>query len=370
MDFCDIIYGMMDKLSKQDGRDLLSMSESELEKEITGIGLPRYRAGQIRRHLLAGVGDFVEMSDLPKDARLLLAEKYTTGVPEAEKTLVSETDGTRKYLFRYADGERVESVVMEYLHGLTICVSTQVGCNMACSFCASGIDGKKRDLTSGEILGQIAAAQRDVGKRISGVVMMGIGEPLDNYDNVIKFLSLVTSKDAEKYGLCIGARHISLSTCGLCDKIDRLAGESYEITLSISLHAADDETRRQLMPVAKRWPISELMRSCRDYYDKTHRRISFEYTLIPGKNDSPREAAKLASLLKSSMGSRPFHINLIPVNAVEGRFKAGSRPAAARFCAELGRLGVNATVRRTLGPDINASCGQLRRGADSVPAGE
>ena len=343
--------------------DLLSMGEKGLGAEIEKLGFPRYRAGQIWRQMLAGTSDFSEMTDLPLAMRQTLAERYVTGVPAIERRLISKIDGTRKYLFRCADGETIESALMEYRHGLTICVSTQVGCNMACAFCASGIGGKRRDLTAGEILGQVAAAQRDVGRRISGVVMMGIGEPLDNYDAVISFLGEITSSANEKYGLCIGARHISLSTCGLCDKIERLAGERYEITLSISLHAADDETRRQLMPVAKRWSLDDLLSACRDYFDRTHRRISFEYTLVPGRNDSPSDAGKLAALLKRYMGARPFHVNLIPVNAVEGRFAAGSRASAARFAAGLTRLGVNATVRRTLGPDINASCGQLRRGA-------
>ena len=358
----------MEKLSEKAGPDLLSLTEAELAETVVSLGLPRYRAGQIRRNMLAGISDFADMSDLPKDARALLAGRYVTGVPRIEKRLISEIDGTRKYLFRCADGEMIESAVMEYRHGLTICVSTQVGCNMGCVFCASGIGGKRRDLTPGEILGQVAAAQRDIGRRISGVVMMGIGEPLDNYQAVMRFLSEITSKENEKHGLCIGARHISLSTCGLCDRIADLAGERYEITLSISLHAADDETRKTLMPVARRWSLDELLTSCRDYFDRTHRRISFEYTLVPGKNDSPGEAGKLAALLKKYMGGRPFHVNLIPVNAVEGRFAAGSRRSAALFAEELGRLGVNATVRRTLGPDINASCGQLRRGSGPTGA--
>ena len=258
---------------------------------------------------------------------------------------------------------------MSYKYGRTLCVSTQVGCNMGCVFCASAIGGKLRDLDAGEILGQVYAASLDCGGRIGGVVMMGMGEPLDNYENSVRFIGLVTSPE----GLNISARRISLSTCGICDKITRLSQEKYDITLSISLHASDDETRSRLMPVNRAYGIDKLMpvnraygidklmRVCREYFDETGRRISFEYTLIPGKNDGEDDALRLARLFRRYFEGAPFHVNLIPVNPVEGKFEGGGRGEAQRFRRTLERMGINATVRRTLGADINASCGQLRR---------
>jgi 23S rRNA (adenine2503-C2)-methyltransferase len=278
--------------------------------------------------------------------------------------LVSAIDGTVKYLFELADGNTVESVVMKYKHGNTICVSSQVGCRMGCAFCASTIGGKARDLAASEILGQILAAQNDIGERISNIVMMGIGEPLDNYDNVIRFLRLV----GDENGLNIGYRHISLSTCGVVDKIDKLAKESFPITLSISLHASNDETRSSIMPINKKWNIDALLNACLRYYTITKRRISFEYTLISGKNDSKESAIELAELLnkklrpKSSKDTFPIHVNLIPVNPVnETDFSAFDKAAVEKFAATLEQKGIRATVRRRLGADINASCGQLRR---------
>ena len=275
---------------------------------------------------------------------------------------MSKLDGTVKYLFELRDGNCIESVVMDYHHGLTICISSQVGCRMGCKFCASTIGGKLRDLTPGELIGQVIAASRDMGKRISNIVMMGIGEPLDNYDNVVKFLRLVNDPD----GVCIGYRHISLSTCGLADKIDRLAEENIPLTLSISLHAASDEIRSAIMPVNKKFGVDALLAACRRYYSVTGRRISFEYTLIAGKNDSREEAERLAELLNSRLRSKgdtmPIHVNLIPVNEVEeSGCRPPSRDVTEAFRATLEKKGIRATVRRTLGPDINASCGQLRR---------
>ena len=265
---------------------------------------------------------------------------------------MSALDGTVKYLFRLFDGNCVESVVMKYAHGNTICISSQVGCRMGCRFCASTIGGKVRDLSAGELLGQVLAAQRDTGERISNIVMMGIGEPLDNYDNVLKFLHLVNCPE----GINIGYRHISLSTCGLVNRIRQLAQENLPITLSISLHAPDDATRSSIMPV----------NACRDYFAATGRRISFEYTLIAGKNDSPAAAEKLAHVLNAHLRSRtdtmPIHVNLIPVNPVaETGFSHSGKQAIHRFASILESRGIRATVRRTLGADINASCGQLRR---------
>jgi 23S rRNA (adenine2503-C2)-methyltransferase len=274
----------------------------------------------------------------------------------------SEIDGTRKYLFGLNDGNIIESVLMRYKHGNSVCISSQVGCRMGCKFCASTLAGRVRDLEAGEMLGQIIAAQRDLNIRISNVVMMGIGEPLDNYDNVVRFLTLVNLED----GINIGYRHISLSSCGIVPRIKELAELDLPITLSISLHAPDDETRSAIMPINRRYGVDELLDACRDYYKATGRRISFEYTLISGKNDSVESAIHLARVLNSKLRTRsetmPIHVNLIPVNEVtESGFQSSGKDAVRRFAAELEKKGIRATVRRTLGSDINASCGQLRR---------
>ena len=284
-------------------------------------------------------------------------------LPEVRKKLVSKLDGTIKYLFELADGNCIESVLMKYRHGNSICVSTQVGCLMGCAFCASTIGGRVRNLSPGEILGQVIAAQRESGERISNIVMMGIGEPLDNYENVIKFLHLVN----HEYGLNIGYRHISLSTCGLVDKIYKLREEGLPITLSISLHAADDSLRSRLMPINRRWSIAELLDACRDYYHSgPGRRISFEYILIPGLNDSPADANRLADLLNSHLRAAdpmPIHVNLIPQNKVSSRELSppDARAADPRAFAAILERRESDTLRRRLGADINASCGQLRR---------
>jgi 23S rRNA (adenine2503-C2)-methyltransferase len=279
-----------------------------------------------------------------------------------EEKYVSMIDGTVKYLFKLHDGACIESVLMKYKHGNTICISSQVGCRMGCKFCASTIGGRDRDLLPSELLGQIIAAELDSGERISNIVMMGIGEPLDNYDNVIKFLKLVNHPD----GINIGYRHISLSTCGVVPKIRALAEVDIPITLSISLHAATDEKRSEIMPVNNKWKIAELLSACVDYYKVTGRRISFEYTLILGKNDTDADARELANLLKNAFRGTgaPIHVNLIRVNEVkETGFKKGSDESAHAFAATLEKLGVVATVRRRLGADVNAACGQLRRKA-------
>lgn len=347
-------------------RDILSMTPEELrEFTVTELGEPKYRADQIWSFMYKGEG-FDGMSNLPKKLRESLAEKAELRLPTVALKLVSQVDGTVKYLFELIDGQRIESVVMRYKYGLTICISSQCGCRMGCRFCASTIGGKVRDLTPSELLGQIIAAQKDMGERISHVVMMGIGEPLDNYDNVIKFLRLV---NMEK-GLCIGYRNISLSTCGVVPKIDKLAEESFPITLSISLHAPDDEARSAIMPVNNAWGVDELLSACRRYFDTTGRRISFEYTLISGKNDSVEAAVKLASVLKKYMKDG-IHVNLIPLNEVaEREYKRGRNEDIKRFCDTLGKYGINATVRRRLGPDINASCGQLRRNSGASAQSE
>ena len=336
--------------------DFLSLTLPELELEITRLGYPKFRAKQIFEWMYKGA-DFPEMSNLPQKMRSELSEKACVRIPIVAKKLVSSLDGTAKYLFELSDGHYIESVLMHYKYGFTICISSQVGCRMGCRFCASTIDGKVRDLLPSELLGQIIAASKDSGERISHVVMMGIGEPLDNYDNVIKFLKLVNMQD----GLGISYRNISVSTCGIVPKIAALAEEELPITLSISLHAVDDDTRSEIMPVNNAYGVAELLCACNSYFEKTGRRISFEYTLINGKNDSRDEAEKLARVLKKYMKC-PVHVNLIPLNPVaEREYKTVDRQNAILFASTLNRHGINATVRRTLGPDINASCGQLRR---------
>lgn len=341
--------------------NILSYTPDELKSLMGEIGEPAYRAGQIFSQLHKGIA-LSEMTNVGKSTKEKLSKVVDCSFPEVKRKLVSAIDGTVKYLFSLSDGNCIESVVMKYEHGYTICISSQVGCRMGCKFCASTIAGRVRDLVPGELLGQIIAAQRDLGIRISNVVMMGIGEPLDNYNNVIKFLKLVNLPE----GINIGYRHISLSTCGIVPKIYELARVDLPITLSISLHAPDDETRSAIMPVNNTWGVSELLDACREYYKVTGRRMSFEYTLIAGKNDSAVSAAHLARVLNSHLRSKdegmPIHVNLIPVNEVaESGFKSTGRDAVRRFAAELEKKGIRATIRRTLGSDINASCGQLRR---------
>ena len=342
-------------------KELLSLTKEELEELLLSIGEPRYRAGQIFQGLHKGLSP-EEMTNIGKVTRAKLAEVATYYLPKVKRKLVSAIDGTVKYLFELSDGHAVESVVMHYDHGTTICISSQVGCAMGCKFCASTIGGKVRNLTPAELLGQVIAAGKDSGERIDGIVMMGIGEPLDNFDNVIRFLTLVNAEG----GVNIGYRHISLSTCGLVPKIDQLATYTLPITLSISLHAADDETRDAIMPVNRAYPIAELLSACLRYFKTTGRRICFEYTLIQGKNDSREQAQKLAVLLNRALRTRtetmPIHVNLIPVNEVEETgFKRTGAQAIKQFAATLEKNGIRATVRRRLGADINASCGQLRR---------
>ena len=321
--------------------------------EKTGVKIEKYRAKQIYSFLVKGAADFDELSNIPKNVRDVLRENTYLTLPKIETKLVSKIDGTVKYLFRLHDGEFIESVFMRYEHGNTLCISSQVGCRMGCSFCASTLTGLKRNLTPSEMTGQIIAAQKDMNERVSNVVMMGIGEPLDNYENVLKFLRNVNDEN----GLNIGLRHISLSTCGLCDKIRDLADKGLQITLSVSLHASDAETRKKLMPVAKRFDLDELIASCRYYIEKTGRRISFEYSMIHGENDTPAHAERLRKLLSGML----CHVNLIPLNSVRERsYTKSTREAIEKFKAVLEKGHITATVRRRLGSDINASCGQLR----------
>ena len=342
-------------------KNILSYTPDELKEVMVSVGEPAYRAKQIFTQLHKGTL-LDEMTNVGKGTKEKLHALLDCTLPRVKRKLVSQLDGTIKYLFELSDGNCIESVVMKYEHGYTICVSSQVGCRMGCKFCASTVAGRVRDLEAGEILGQLISAQRDLNIRISNIVMMGIGEPLDNYDNVVKFLNIVNLPD----GVNIGYRHISLSTCGVVPKIYELAELNLPITLSISLHATDDNIRTEIMPVNKAWGVDKLLDACRDYYKSTERRISFEYTLIAGKNDTKQNALHLANTLNAKLRSRtetmPIHVNLIPVNEVtESGFKSSDKDAVKRFAAVLESRGIRATVRRTLGSDINASCGQLRR---------
>ena len=334
--------------------DIKSMTLGELRESFAQMDLPAYKAKQVYKWLHKGVSSFEEMTDQSKKTREILSEKYYISVANVEKKQVSAYDNTVKYLFSLPDGALVESVLMEYHHGYSICISTQVGCRMGCTFCATGKSGFLRNLTPSEMLSQIQAAQADSGIRISNVVMMGMGEPLDNYENVLRFLELVSSDD----GMNIGMRHISLSTCGVVDKIYDLAERKLQLTLSVSLHAPNDAIRQTTMPINRRWGVDELLKACRYYAKTTSRRISFEYAMIAGVNDGDDCARELAGKLKGTLS----HINLIPVNDVTGSGYRKSDPARLqRFCKILGESGLTATVRRTLGSDIDASCGQLRR---------
>ena len=339
--------------------DLYSMLPSELEEYFLSIGEPKFRAKQVFSRLHKGER-ISEITNLSKALREKLSAETTDTLPSVEQKLVSKIDGTVKYLFRLHDGACIESVFMRYKHGNTLCISSQVGCRMGCKFCASTIGGRVRNLEPSELVGQVIAAERDSGERISNIVMMGIGEPLDNYDNVIQFLKLVNHPD----GLNIGYRHISLSTCGVVSGIKKLAKENFPITLSISLHAANDKSRSEIMPVNNKWCIAELLSACVDYYNTTGRRISFEYTLISGKNDSETDAKELGKLLNDAFkeSKAPIHVNLIRVNEVkETGFKKGSAESVNLFAKTLENQGITATVRRKLGSDVNAACGQLRR---------
>ena len=331
-----------------------SLKLPELAAILKELGQPGFRAKQVYTWLHKGVRSYDEMSNIPKDLRDLLAEKYPLFIPRVVRKQESSRDGTIKYLWELADGNCVETVLMRYHYGNTVCISTEVGCRMGCAFCASTLGGLVRPLEPHEMLDQVLFTQVDSGLPISHIVLMGIGEPLDNMENVLRFLELVNSPE----GMNISMRHISLSTCGLVPKIDELAKHSLQLSLAISLHGPTNAIRDKIMPVNRAYPIEELMAACRRYYDATGRRIHFEYAMIDGVNDSQADAKELLRLLKGL----PAHVNLIPLNHVEeSPLKPSSRAAVAAFqkCLEDG--GVTATVRRTLGGDIDASCGQLRR---------
>ena len=339
-------------------QDIKSMTLAELQDAFAALGEPKFRAKQVFAWLHRGAVSFEAMTNLSKPLRETLDSLYFITAPTVARKQISRLDGTIKYLWRLRDGNCVESVVMQYHHGNTVCISSEVGCPMGCKFCASTIGGLVRRLEPSELLDQVLFSQLDSGLPISNIVLMGIGEPLDNFDNVMRFLELVNSPD----GMNIGMRHISLSTCGLVDKIEQLAERDLQLTLSVSLHSPDDESRSKIMPVNRRWPVDTLLSACRDYFAKTGRRISFEYTMIDGVSDSPEQAQLLAKKL-AGMGA---HVNMIPLNNVtESGLHTSSRQAIRRFQTILEENGVTATLRRTLGSDIDASCGQLRRKYES-----
>ena len=334
--------------------NIKSMTLPELTATLKELGQPAFRGKQVYTWLHKGVRSYEEMSNLPKALRDTLAEKYPIKAPEVVRKQESKKDGTIKYLWKLSDGNCVETVLMRYNYGNTVCISTEVGCAMGCAFCASTIGGLVRRLEPYEMLDEVLFTQVDSGLPISRIVLMGIGEPLDNFDNVMRFLELVNSEE----GMNISMRHISLSTCGLIPKIDALAEKKLQISLAISLHGPNNEIRSRVMPVNKAYPIEDLLEACRRYYAATSRRIHFEYAMIDGVNDGEEHAKELLRRLKGL----PAHFNLIPLNHVEeSPLKPSSRAAVARFQKLLEDGGITATVRRTLGSDIDASCGQLRR---------
>ncbi|MBQ9074487.1 MAG: 23S rRNA (adenine(2503)-C(2))-methyltransferase RlmN [Mogibacterium sp.] len=334
--------------------NLLSFSLPELESLILSMGEKKFRAKQIFGWLARGAASYDEMSNVPAGLRRDLAENgYYIGQPEVVTMQESKTDGTRKCLYEFSDGARVESVFMKYSYGNSICISTQVGCLMGCTFCASTMDGKQRDLTAGELLGEVLKMKRVTGEDINHIVLMGMGEPLDNYEEVSKFLKLINSPE----GVNLSLRNITLSTCGIIPGIYRFAEDFPQVNLAVSLHAPNDEIRRRTMPVARKYGYDDLMKACRDYTENTHRRITFEYALIRGVNDSPENAEELADHLKGWL----THVNLIPLNEVKGRdYRTAEGSSVIAFRKVLENRGVAVTVRRTLGSDIDAACGQLR----------
>jgi 23S rRNA (adenine2503-C2)-methyltransferase len=339
----------MDKIS------IKSLNYTELLAEVEKLGEKKFRADQLYDWIhCKQARSFAEMSNLSNKFREALSERYSLTVLRCERVQESAIDGTRKYLFALEDGNLVESVFMRYKHGNSVCISSQVGCRMGCRFCASTLDGLERGLTPAEMLDQIYAITRDTGERVSNVVVMGTGEPLDNYDNVVRFLHLLT----DEHGLHISQRNVTVSTCGLAERIRQLAKEHFQITLALSLHAVTDEKRRKLMPIAEKYSIAELMDACGEYFRETGRRVTFEYSLVGGVNDTEEDAAGLAKLA----GPLGAHINLIPVNPIRERdYVQTTRERVLAFQNKLEKTGINATIRRELGRDIDGACGQLRR---------
>lgn len=335
--------------------DLRSMTPEELQKEMESIGEAKFRAKQIFRWLHVKYAEnFEEMTDLSENLRNKLNDNYIIGGVKIVRKLVSKEDNTTKYLFELENNYIIESVFMQYSYGNTVCISTQAGCRMGCTFCASTLDGVEKSLTPAEMLAQIYAIEKDKGEKVSGVVLMGSGEPLDNYENVLKFIKLINCKDGKN----MGQRHITLSTCGLIDKMYELADEQLQITLAVSLHAPNDEIRNRIMPISRAYPMEKLLEACRHYAEKTKRRITFEYALIKGVNDSAENARELASRLKGLL----CHINLIPVNDVKERnYVRSTNESIKKFEEILISRNIETTVRRKLGSDIDAACGQLRK---------
>ena len=318
-------------------------------------GVPKYRASQIYGWLSSGAVTTDEMTNVPKNVRAMLEEDFIFGGFELKDHLVSKLDGTEKFVFALYDGNIIETVAMRYKTGISVCISSQAGCKMGCAFCASAKIEFGRNLSAGELLAQVSVTQKNLGERVRSVVIMGIGEPFDNYDNVMGFIRLANDPD----GLNLGARHITLSTCGLVPKIEQFTKEGLQVNLAVSLHAPNNELRKKLMPVAKAYSIEQLMKACKDYTDKTNRRITFEYSLLAGVNDTPQCASELVKLLKGGL----YHVNLISANKVPGTvFQSASPAKVKQFRDILESGGINATIRREMGSDIMAACGQLRRG--------
>ena len=335
--------------------DVKSLNLKELEEFLLSLGEKKFRAKQIYEWMhIHHVTSFDEMTNLSKNLRETLKEKADLIVLEEELVQISKIDGTRKYLFALADGNMIESVLMKYKHGNSVCVSSQVGCRMGCRFCASTIGGLVRNLTASEMLSQIYSIQKITGERVSNVVVMGTGEPLDNFDNLVRFIEMLTDEN----GLNISQRNVTVSSCGLVPEIKRLADMELSITFALSLHAPNDEDRRALMPIANRYSIAEVLDACDYYFDRTGRRITFEYSLVKGQNDSPEKACELARLIRG----RNCHVNLIPVNPIKERdYERADNSAIENFKNILERNQITATVRRSMGRDIDAACGQLRR---------
>ncbi|WP_302629769.1 23S rRNA (adenine(2503)-C(2))-methyltransferase RlmN [uncultured Eubacterium sp.] len=338
-------------------KDIKSYNLKELKEEIQQLGEKPFRAGQIYKWLhVDKVETFDEMTNISKDLRQKLSDEFEIRTLEPVKVLISKIDGTRKYLFRIKGGTIIESVLMRYHHGNSVCISTQSGCRMGCRFCASTLNGLDRNLEPSELLEQIYQIEKNIGEKVSNIVLMGSGEPLDNYDNVTKFLELITDEN----GANISQRNITLSTCGLVPKINELAMKHLQITLAISLHASDDETRRKLMPIANKYTIDEVLEACRNYFKETGRRVTFEYSLVAGENDTIGEADRLAARIKGIN----CHVNLIPVNPIKERnFVQSGKRAVLDFKRRLEKYKINVTIRREMGRDINGACGQLRNEA-------
>lgn len=344
---------------EQEKRDIRSLHLDELTEYVVSLGEKKFRAKQIYQWLhLKQVSDFDRMTNLPKNLIHILSEQCVIRELKKEAVQTSKQDGTRKYLFILPDGNRIESVLMRYKHGNSVCISSQAGCRMGCRFCASALGGLARGLTASEMLGQVYQIGQDTGERISNVVVMGMGEPLDNYENLVRFIRLLTDEN----GLHISQRNVTVSTCGLVPEMYRLADEAFSITLALSLHAPDQEKRRKLMPAAERYGLGEVMEACRYYFERTGRRVTFEYSLMKGFNDTPEDANALSALVKGDMRGIPCHVNLIPVNPVREReYRQPGAADVAAFKNKLEKNGINVTIRREMGRDIDGACGQLRR---------